>query len=113
MMNYKYLKYKTKYLNSKNTNNYKIIGGGKKNLQFILFGDVMTGHQVWFHDKDNNKIDFVKKLKKLGDVIILKPNYVNFMNYTKGKGYGNSFYKSGIKQINFKIEDLYFENYSK
>ena len=37
------------------------IGGGKKDLQFILFGDVMTGHSVWFHDKDKTKIDFVKR----------------------------------------------------
>ena len=85
----------------------------KKKFQFILFGDVMNGHQVWFHDKDNNNINFVKKLKKLGDVIILKPNYVNFMNYTEVKKPGNWFYKSGIKDINFTIEDLQFENYAK
>lgn len=109
----KYIKFKTKYLELKNTGvNYRI-GGAKKDLQFILFGDVMSGHQVWFYDKDNDEIDFIKKLKKLGDVIILKPNYVNFMNYTKAKGSGNLFYESGVKQINFRIEDLYFENYSK
>jgi hypothetical protein len=31
---------------------YTQIGGkniNKKDLQFILFGNVMTGHQVWFH----------------------------------------------------------------
>jgi len=67
----------------------------------------MTGHQVWFYNKDNNKIDLVKKL---GDVIILKPNYVNFMNYTKGNG--NLHYKSSIKDINFTIEYLQFENYA-
>ena len=54
----KYIKYKNKYLNQ--------IGGRKNNIQFILFGDVLTGHNVWFHDHNNNKIDFVKKLKKLG-----------------------------------------------
>lgn len=109
--------YKDKYIknfvfNLKNIDINNMIGGGKKDLQFILFGDVMTGHQVWFHDKDNNKIDLVKKLKKLGDVIILKPNYVNFMNYTKAKGNGNLHYKSGIKDINFTIEDLQFEKYT-
>ena len=98
----KYIKYKNKYLKT-----------NKKNLQFILFGDVMTGHQVWFHDKNNKKINFVKKLKKLGNVIILKPNYVNFMNYSKSNKGGNWFYKSGIENINFTIEDLQFENYSK
>ena len=81
----KYIIYKTKYLELKNIDINNMIGGAKKSVQFILFGDVMTGHQVWFHDKDNNKINFVKKLKKLGDVIILKPNYVNFMNYSKSK----------------------------
>jgi hypothetical protein len=104
----KYIKYKTKYLGLKNMNNQL---GGRKDLQFILFGDVMRGHQVWFHDNNNNKIDFVKRLKRLGKVIILKPNYVNFTNYTKEDK--NIYYKSGIKNINFTIEDLYFENYAK
>jgi len=77
------------------------------NIQFILFGDVMTGDSVWFKDKNSNKIDFVNKLKKLGKVIILKPNYINFMKYSK-----NYFYKTNYKKIKFNIEDLYFENYS-
>lgn len=50
----KYIKYKTKYLELKNMDINNQIGGGKKDFQFILFGDVMTGHQVWFHDKGNN-----------------------------------------------------------
>ena len=61
----KYIKYKTKYLELKDINMNNQYGGAKKDLQFILFGDVMTGHQVWFHDKDNNKIDFVKKLNMI------------------------------------------------
>lgn len=109
----KHIKYKINYLEFNNPVSNNQFGGGKKDIQFILFGDVMTGHQNWFHDKNNNKIDFVKKLKKLGDVIILKPTYVNFMNYTKKKGSGNLFYKSKIKDIDFKIEDLHFENYAK
>ena len=40
------------------------MGGAKADVQFILFGDVMTGHQVWFQDKDNHKINFVDNLKK-------------------------------------------------
>ena len=109
----KYTKYKTKYLELKNIDTNNLNGGGKKDLQFILFGDVMTGHQIWFHDKNNNKIDFIKKLKKLGDVIILKPNYVNFMNYSKSNKSVNWFYKSKIKNTDFTIDDLQFENYSK
>jgi hypothetical protein len=120
-MNYldKYIKYKTKYFEFKNIGVNNMTGGANKDLQFILFGDVMTGHQVWFHDKHNRKIDFIKKLKKIGEVIILKPNYVNFMNYTKEKekekekATGNLYYKSGIKNIDFNIEDLHFENYAK
>ena len=107
-MNYidKYRKYKEKYLNFKR-------GGSKKTeIQFILFGDVMTGHQVWYHDNNNKKIDFVDKLKKLGKVIILKPNYVNFMNYSKVEQSMNWFYKSGLKKVNFTIDELQFENYS-
>lgn len=111
-MENKYVKYKAKYLELKNINENGQSGGNKKDLQFILFGDVMTGHQVWFYDKNNNKIDFVKKLKKLGSIIILKPNYVNFMNCTNVKEKLNWHYKSGIKDIDFKIEDLYFENYA-
>jgi len=50
------------------------------NIQIILFGDVMVGHNVWFRDENNNKIDFVEKLKKIGKVIILKPDYINFIH---------------------------------
>jgi hypothetical protein len=39
-MNNKYLEYKTNYIKLNNQ-----IGEDKK-IQFILFGDVMTGHQV-------------------------------------------------------------------
>jgi hypothetical protein len=45
-MDYKYIKYKTKYFELKNTNINNQFGGlaDKKDLQFILFGDVMTGN---------------------------------------------------------------------
>lgn len=52
---YKYLKYKIKYLDTKNIQ----LGGGKKTIQFILLSDVMTGHNVWFINRNGNKIDFV------------------------------------------------------
>jgi hypothetical protein len=108
--NHKYIKYKEKNLCLKYNNQ---IGSGKKDLQFILFGDVMTGHGVWFHDNQNKEIDFVDKLKQLGDVIILKPNYVNFMNCSKTKNNkGNKFYKSKLDDLEFTIEDLQFENYA-
>jgi hypothetical protein len=107
---HKYIKYKTKYINlTKNQT-----GSDKKKIQFILFGDVMSGHSVWFKDKYHNKINFVNKLKTLGTVIILKPTYVNFMSYSKKKLGGNHFYKTNNKKdIKFTIEDLQFENYTK
>ena len=58
-MDYKYIKYKTKYFELKNTNINNQFGGladkkqsfslgtlseKSKDLQFILFGDVMTGN---------------------------------------------------------------------
>jgi hypothetical protein len=107
----KYIKYKMKYLDIKSHIN-KQNGSGKKDIQFILFGDVMTGHQTWYYNKDKKDINFVAKLEELGDVIILKPNYVNFMNLSKEKKSLNWFYKSKIKNNNFAIEDLQFENYS-
>jgi hypothetical protein len=66
-MNYKdkYIKYNIKCIQNKNIVINNQMGGAKKDLQFILFGDIMVGHQVWFHDNNNNKIDFVEKLKKL------------------------------------------------
>lgn len=84
IMNYvKYKKYKTKYLDLLEK---KYFGGDlSSRVQFILFGDVMTGDQVWFSDMNGNKNDFVEKLEKIGDVIILKPNYINFMKYSKEK----------------------------
>ena len=36
----KYIKYKTKYLELKNKDINNQTGGGKKDFQFILFGDV-------------------------------------------------------------------------
>ncbi len=85
-----------------------------KNIQFILFGDIMVGHDVWLRDNKNNKINFIKKLKKLGSVIILKPNYINFMKYSKNNNGSMIYtYKTNNKKIKFDIEDLYFENYSK
>jgi hypothetical protein len=54
-------------------------------VQFILFGEIVTGIKHWFYDLDLNKIDFVNKLQKTGDVIILNPNYSNFYRFSKTK----------------------------
>lgn len=107
MYKQKYLKYKSKYLN------LKMQQGSKNNVEFILFGDVMTGSNIWFYDFDENKINFVDKLKELGNVIILNPNYVNFMRYGKeNKENPNRLYAPKKGDIHFKIEDLQFENYA-
>ena len=108
-MDNNYPKYKINYLKLKTKQN----GGHSNKMQFILFGDVMTGDSVWIHNNKNNIIDFIKKLKKLGDVIILKPNYINFMQFNDIKiKKGNWFYTTQYKTIDFKIKDLHFENYS-
>lgn len=41
----------------------------------------MTGYKCWFYDLNGNRIDFVDKLKDIGNFTIPKPNYVNFMKY--------------------------------
>lgn len=110
-MNYhKYIKYKSKYISLKNLTHS---GGGKK-CQIILFGDVMTGHDVWFNDEFGNKTDFVQKLSKIGNIIVLKPKYVNFMSLsaTKNPHDLNRFYKTNDDDIFFHLGDLQFENYS-
>lgn len=86
-------------------------------VQFILFGDVMTGYKQWYYNKNNKKIEFVKRLKKLGNVIVLKPNYVNFMGVSTKKNLNdyNRFYstKKNLNDYYFTKDDLMFENYSK
>jgi len=104
------MKYKAKYCQFK-----KLYGGGKKNIQFVLFGDVMTGDECWFFDLDKNPINFVELLEQLGDVVILKPNYVNFMRYSKNeqnKTDVNRIFAPQTGSINFTIENLQFENYA-
>jgi hypothetical protein len=94
-------------------NQTDIVAGGA-HIQFILFGDVMTGPDQWMHDPSGNKIDFIEKLQTVGNVIILKPNYLNFMKYSLFDNKGtNWIYKSKDDSItDFKIADLQFENYS-
>lgn len=54
--------HKTQYIQNKSA--YIKLTNNSDNIQFILFGDVMTGHKCWFYDLDGNKVDFVDKLKK-------------------------------------------------
>ena len=46
---------------------------------------MITGSDIWFYDFNGKKIFFVDRLKELGNVVIFKPNYVNFMRYSKTK----------------------------
>ncbi len=43
------MNYKDKYIKYIQYNQIRGKNINKKDLQFILFGDVMIGHQVWFH----------------------------------------------------------------
>ena len=107
---YKYQKYKYKYTQLKRS----ISQSGGFNVQFILFGDVMTGHDVWFRDEFGNNIDFIERLQSIGDVIILKPNYVNFISYTNINNPKdlNRYYKTNDTNIFFHLNDLQFEIYA-
>lgn len=87
-----------------------------KNVQIILFGDVMTGSDAWFYDLDHNKVNFVDKLRDLGNIIVLKPTYVNFMRYSKIKQIQtdvNRKFTPKTGDINFTVNDLQFETYAK
>lgn len=80
---------------------------------FILISDIDKSYNSWYEWIPYNqtkkiKTNFVSQLKKLGEVFIPKPNFVNFRKYAdydNNKGYG--------KNIHFKLEDLKFENYAK
>lgn len=85
-------------------------------VQIILFGDVMTGSDCWFYDLDRNKLDFVDKLRKLGNVIVLNPSYVNFMRYSRiipSFTDANRKFTPKEGNIKFTLEDLQFETYAK
>jgi hypothetical protein len=83
-------------------------------IQFILFSDIMTGNDMWIRDLRGKNIEFITILQKYGNVIMLAPNYVNFMRYLKNKHRDdpNSVFAPKTGDINFKIADLQFENYA-
>ena len=86
-------------------------------VQFILFSYVMTGHKCWYGNQNYGyDTHFVSHLNGLGKVIIPKPNYVNFMRYSRQKPNikdGNRIFATDEGEIDFTIEDLQFENYAK
>ena len=73
----------------------------KINLQFILFGDVLTGHQVWFYDKDNNKYQF---LQEIMPTPLNMPDLLYLMNKIKGNKDHHCVYKDKIILYN-RYED--------
>jgi len=89
-------------------------GGTRNNIQFILFSDILMGSDCWFYDLNGKTTYFVDKLRGLGEFIILKPTYVNFMKYTKNRDNNDPkhFYAPTKGDISFKMEDLSWENYT-
>ena len=82
-------------------------------MLFILISDIDKSYKSWYEWIPYNqtkkiKTNFVSQLKKMGEVFIPKPNFVNFRKYAdydNNTGYG--------RNINFTLEDLEFENYAK
>ena len=82
-------------------------------MLFILISDIDKSYKSWYEWIPYNqtkkiKTNFVSQLKKMGEVFIPKPNFVNFRKYAdydNNTGYG--------RNINFTVEDLEFENYAK
>ena len=108
-MDYKYIKYKAKYLELKNINNQI---GGSKNIVFLFFNGGGLSEKQWFEhpykgnadwldrDKEKAKTDLIDKIKKLGDVYLHTPNFY----------LTNEDIKDGKK---FNMGDLDLVNYSK
>ena len=65
-MNYKYYKYKTKYLELKSTNEHEMLGGSKKSKLNIIILHHPTIFEKPIVPPDLNPI--IKKLNKIGKV---------------------------------------------
>jgi hypothetical protein len=105
---HKYIKYKTKYLESKNISEQI---GGKKSQKLLLvmfpgLGVPKKGWHVYFDDKKERiEHNFIKELKKIGSIYFYEPNYHNPIFYA------NDHYKDLYKKnMNFTKADLDIDN---
>ena len=93
----------------------KIIDNQKKeNTQIVLFGDLFAERKSWFYDTDGQKIDFIKQLEKIAEVIILEPTYLNFMKFLNNTTVHNADQSSSGSSITYQFtkEDLQYENFT-
>lgn len=111
-MNYrdKYIKYKTKYLESRNTNANNQIGGAKKDL-YIFIGGYGMAPELWNYNLlTMKKTNFLNKIKMIGDVYTYYPKFYNIKYYTENNTYVKQFYKN---DLSFKLNDINFKKESK
>jgi len=104
----KYIKYKTKYLELKDIDVNNQTGGGKNKLLFIMFPGNGVIKNGWDTIDFNNKTgaikrnNFIKEIRKLGEIYFYEPKYYNIFHYSGGEGddkwYGND--------INFTKDDI-------
>jgi len=97
----KYIKYKTKYLKLKNANINNQIGGGKKNILFILFNGFRYSKYYWNVNDLKNK---------LGNCYTFNLPFFNVQHYVDKKLKRDKLFSSNI---NFSIEDLDYKNICK
>ena len=125
----KYIKYKTKYLQLKDTDVNNQYGGDNNNYKdeyiIVLFNGFGSSKIFWnyaFEDKPElRKIDFLDKLKKIGITYTFNQPFFNINYYSTpnnkkekilwGKIYEK--YKPHSSNINFDLDDLDYKNICK
>ena len=115
---HKYIKYKAKYLELKDNENM-IQYGGKNDRPVIILFNGFGSSKVWWEYKyvgtaKLEKLDFLSKLKKLGDVHTFNLNHfnINYYVYDDSKKRRDKYNKLYMKykihgpNLNFNLEDL-------
>ena len=101
-------KYITKNLELKNIDTNNQIGGGKNKLLFIMFpgnGVIKNGWDTIDFNYKNGAIkrnNFIKEIKKLGEIYFYEPKYYNIYHYNGNEGYDKWY----SKDINFTKDDI-------
>jgi hypothetical protein len=108
----KYIEYKIKYLELKNIDTNNQIGGGKNKLLFIMFPGNGVTKNGWDTIDFNSKTgaikrnNFIKEIKKLGEIYFYEPKYYNIYHYNGNDGYDKWY----SKDINFTKDDIDIDN---
>jgi len=103
-MEYKYIKYKTKYLELKGIDTTEQIGAGKQ-IMFIMFPGFGVSKKGWSYLYEKKKLlrtNFISKLKKIGLIYFHEPLYHN-INYYNESNQSKYLYN---KNIDFNKDKL-------